>query len=67
MDKDSSDCWLWTGAVTKKEQQNSYAIFSHEGRNQLAQRVAWALEGLEKIENSTLIVFIPHQNPGSKN
>jgi hypothetical protein len=54
VDKDSSDCWLWTGAVTKKEQQNSYAIFSHEGRNQLAQRVAWALEGLEKIDNSTL-------------
>lgn len=54
VDRDSSNCWLWTGSVTKKEQKNSYAIFSHEGKNQLAQRVAWALEGLETINNSTL-------------
>jgi hypothetical protein len=54
VDRESSNCWLWTGAVTKKGQKNSYAIFSHDGRNQLAQRVAWALEGLETINNSTL-------------
>lgn len=54
VDRDSSNCWLWTGAVTKKGQKNSYAIFSHEGKNQLAQRVAWAIEGLETINNSTL-------------
>ena len=54
VDRDSSNCWLWTGSVTRKEQKNSYAIFSHEGKNQLAQRVAWALEGLETINNSTL-------------
>ena len=54
VDRDSSNCWLWTGAVTKKGQKNSYAIFNHEGRNQLAQRVAWAVEGLETINNSTL-------------
>jgi hypothetical protein len=54
VDRDSGNCWLWTGAVTKKGQKNSYAIFSHEGRNQLAQRVAWAIDGLETISNSTL-------------
>lgn len=54
VDKESNGCWLWTGSVTKKGESGAYALFSHEGRNELAQRVAWALAGLETINNSTL-------------